>query len=798
MIQNLLKDNRILKKIINKNSIDFSNLLNDIGVTDNNIFFNIDPSVLNENKYSLVLKNKSENNILEKEISSDYIEFPIKKIFDTFNNENIGIFLKDGKKYHRIRLNSKIEHIFAQLNGRFIYTKKSKSNNLLLNIKKVPNKYHINELSCENDSIIVKGEFNLNNKFNEFILNNLIPYFFIEFKHRSSGRFLEKPISEAIQFNIDELLNIGDDGYFDVYLKYKHDSFINKKRLSYNSKHQFFKAVSLNKQKVIRSFRTKFNNLSLIVYSEDFDCNLKKLEVKGDELYINGEFELINPDLMNITDSKIILKPRNDFNYDEFDLNINCEGGSVYKFNAKMTIPIEEDDVFTAKRYDLFIRLYDGDLYYQSSIDVTMYADLYKGEDKYLTRFEKENNVYAYYATLSNSLAFLISPKDSFEKSYKLTKGRTIYEESLNKKVDNNLVFFESFFGKAYSGNPKYIYEKMLEMGLDKKYKFVWAYSGENKDIIPGNPIIVERYEPGDYYKYLGQAKYWINNIIFPVHKKRSKTVYLQTWHGTPLKKLGFDITIEGPEVEARSNFHKESRNWDYLISSNNYSSVIFKRAFKFNKQILEVGYPANDILFKDNYKFVNDLKSKLNIPSHKKIILYAPTWKDDEQVASWKHYFNLEIDLNRLYEEFNDDYVIILKMHHLVSEKLDLDDKFKNFVFDLSSYDDIQELYLLADLLITDYSSVFFDYAHLKRPIFFFVPDLEHYHNDVRGLYLDMKNELPGPLIFDNDELIDNIKNIDEVSQDYAERYNEFYQKFCSLCNGESAQKVIEEVFEL
>ena len=227
------------------------------------------------------------------------------------------------------------------------------------------------------------------------------------------------------------------------------------------------------------------------------------------------------------------------------------------------------------------------------------------------------------------------------------------------------------------------------------------------------------------------------------------------------------------------------------------YSSEIFKRAFKFNKEFLEYGYPINDIFFNCSDDFVDSLKSKLNIPVDKKVILYAPTWKDDEQNESWEHYFNLEIDLKRMFAEFNDGYVLLLKMHHLVSENLRIDDELKNFVFDLSVYDNIQELYVISDILITDYSSVFFDYAHSKRPILFFVPDLNHYVENVRGLYLNMEKELPGPLIKNNDELVNAIRNIDDVVNEYEIKYDEFYKRFCSLCKGKSAKKIIKKVFK-
>ena len=211
---------------------------------------------------------------------------------------------------------------------------------------------------------------------------------------------------------------------------------------------------------------------------------------------------------------------------------------------------------------------------------------------------------------------------------------------------------------------------------------------------------------------------------------------------------------------------------------------------------MLELGYPINDIFFKDNTELIDSIKCKYNIPKDKKIILYAPTWKDDEQKESWEHYFNLEIDLERLYSEFNDEYVILLKMHHLVSERLNIDKKLKDFAIDLSSYDDIQELYVMSDILITDYSSVFFDYAHSKRPILFFVPDLNHYIENVRGLYLNMETELPGPLIQNNDDLIYSIKNINTISDEYKERYEEFYERFCSLCTGNSGEKIVKKIF--
>ena len=646
------------------------------------------------------------------------------------------------------------------------------------------------DLKLNGDEIIVKTH------------KRVIPNSFIEIKHRLSGRRLVSAVkSSTAIFSVSELMDMAQEGTLDLYFKVKMNNIFFKKRIFFTSHNQFFKAVSYEHNLVLNSYKTNYGNLSIKIDDIDFDYSITELKVtEGNKILIKGNFSLLNDDINAIDNVTIIANHRRDSQSNVFDLNFNVDESNSREYEFEGII----DDIKSSSerildlRMDFYIRIYDDDIYYQSLIDLSTFRYFENDEDRFLIKINDGDTVYSYYATENkHSLALWITTESAWMRSYTIACGRTIYSNASKNKLNEKMIFFESFFGKSYTGNPKYLYEAMLEMGMDKEYTFVWAYSGDDKDVIPGNPIIVDRFEPGDYYKYLALSKYWINNIIFPIHTKRPGNVYLQTWHGTPLKKLGYDITIPGPEVQGRENFYNESRNWDYLISSNPYSTKIFKRAFKYDKEVLEDGYPINDIFFKDNAEFVKNLKSKLGIEENKKIILYAPTWKDDEQNESWEHYFNLEIDLERLYEEFSDEYVVILKMHHLVSENLRIDEKLKDFAIDLSSYDDIQELYVLSDILITDYSSVFFDYAHSRRPILFFVPDLNHYIENVRGLYLNMEKELPGPLIKDNDELIDIIKNIDDVSSEYSDKYDEFYERFCSLCKGDSAKRIIEKVFK-
>ncbi len=645
------------------------------------------------------------------------------------------------------------------------------------------------KLNADEENIIIEVE-----------KDKIGPNIAIEIKHRQTGYRIEKEIkSNQVLFSINELLEIGTQGVFDLYIKIL-GKFSDKKRVLFDSQNRLFKAVSKEKNIILRSYATKFNNLSLKIQKIDFDYTITTLKCYDeDKVLIEGNIEVLNDEISHIDRISINGKSRLDDTKNSFDLDFKQTDQNKNKYNFRGYIDeinTVDKEIFDL-RMDFFIRIYEDDIFYQSLIYLNDFKNFKNDEDRFLIKIDNGENVYSFYATENKySFALWITKDISWTRAYNIACGRTIYNAAAKQPL-KDMVFFESFLGKSYSGNPKYIYEKMLELGLDKKFTFVWAYSGEDKSIIPGNPIIVNRFEPGDYYKYLALSKYWVNNIIFPIHKKRAGNIYLQTWHGTPLKRLGFDINIPGPEVEGRQNFYNESRNWDYLISSNEYSTEIFKRAFKYYKKMLEIGYPINDIFFKDNTDLIKSLKSKLGINNNKKIILYAPTWKDDEKNASWEHYFKLNIDLNRLYKEFGDEYVFLLKMHHLVSENLIIDDNLKDFVIDLSNYEDIQELYILSDILITDYSSVFFDYAHSKKPILFFVPDLNHYISNVRGLYLNMETELPGPLIYNNDELINSIKNIEQISKEYNEKYDEFYERFCSLCEGNSAEKIIEKVFK-
>ncbi|MGI6500928.1 MAG: bifunctional glycosyltransferase/CDP-glycerol:glycerophosphate glycerophosphotransferase [Anaerostipes sp.] len=387
-------------------------------------------------------------------------------------------------------------------------------------------------------------------------------------------------------------------------------------------------------------------------------------------------------------------------------------------------------------------------------------------------------------------------------KGPKILKNHTQMNRLIHKfifkklKMKNNWVVFESFLGKKYADSCKYIYEYMYNT-YGNQYRYIWILDDLSTEI-PGNPKKVKRFSLG-YFYYIAKSKYWVNNMRQPPWlDKREGSIFLETWHGTPLKKLVFDMDdVHSATPLYKLDVYNQSRDWDYFISDNPFSSEVFQSAFLYEKEkLLEMGYPRNDIMYDPNKdQIAEDLKKELGIPLDKKTILYAPTWRDDDFYEPGKYKFTLELDLERLQKELGDEYVILLRTHYFIADQLDLSGM-EGFAYNLSNYGDISELYLISDICITDYSSVFFDYANLKRPILFFTYDLESYRDVLRGFYIDIEKEVPGPLLFTNDEIIHAIKNIEQVKEEYSEKYEAFYQRFCCWDDGQASKRIVEKVF--
>lgn len=364
--------------------------------------------------------------------------------------------------------------------------------------------------------------------------------------------------------------------------------------------------------------------------------------------------------------------------------------------------------------------------------------------------------------------------------------------------MKDNYIVFESFLGKNYSDSCKYIYEYIID-NMPGRYKCIWVVN-DKKTGIPGNPVKV-KYLGIKWFYYTSRAKYYVSNMRQPLWLyRRPGSVMLETWHGTPLKKLVFDMEdIHAATPTYKMDMYAQSRKWDYLISDNPFSTDVFESCFLYPREkIIETGYPRNDILYcKDMSARIESIKSRLGIEDGKKVILYAPTWRDDEYYRPGEYQFALKLNLDKMKQQLGDEYVILLRTHYFIADAIDTS-AYEGFAYNVCRYDDIAELYLISDICITDYSSVFFDYANLRRPILFYVYDYDKYRDKLRGFYIDMETELPGPLLYTEEEVYDAVKNIGSIEEKYRDRYEEFYNRFCALDDGNASKRVVEKVFDM
>ena len=370
-------------------------------------------------------------------------------------------------------------------------------------------------------------------------------------------------------------------------------------------------------------------------------------------------------------------------------------------------------------------------------------------------------------------------------------------------EVDPKLIVFESFMGRKYVDSPRAIYEYMLSDKYFKDYKFVWFFKNPEKYMFleKNNNTTVSTYGSTDYYKYYASAGYWITNSrISYLLKKKKNQCYIQCWHGTPLKRLGFDIEVKGGNAmnnlkDIRDKYEKDAKNYDYMVSPSSFVTEKYKSAFNLNKcnsnvKIIEKG--RNDFLSTYSKKDIDKIKRDLNIPKNKKVILYAPTWRDNQHASGVGYTYKTEVDFDYLKSQLSKDYILLFRAHYFVASSFNFD-KYKGFIYNVSDYNDINDLYIISDLLITDYSSVFFDYSILKRPIIFYMYDLEDYKHNLRDFYIDLK-DLPGPIVENEKDLIKSIKDTKNFL--YDNKYKKFNERFTYLEDGRASERVVNDIF--
>ncbi|PML04862.1 hypothetical protein BCT86_14470 [Vibrio breoganii] len=348
--------------------------------------------------------------------------------------------------------------------------------------------------------------------------------------------------------------------------------------------------------------------------------------------------------------------------------------------------------------------------------------------------------------------------------------------------VDNNLIIFESFHGKSISDSPLAIYNYLSQKEEFSEFKFVWVVENINPQFNKlndnSNTKYIE-YKSNDYYKYYAKSKYWIINCRIPLKIfKKSNQICVQCWHGTPLKKLGRDVesTVDNTVSKLTRNYiyEKQTRSYDYFLSQSKYATDCFRTAFSLSKkQILELGYPRCDelVLHKDDSERKKLIKERLNIRLENRVILYAPTYRDEKfntrnnREEPTNAVLSLLVALSAI-----DKNITVLFRGHYFSESPDVDN-----VLDVSKIDNVNEILLISDVLITDYSSIIFDFSLLERPIIHYIFDHVRYSNETRGMYKSIDSSLATEIAYKESEVVDLISQDLDVPCKRSDFLNEY-----------------------
>ena len=349
-------------------------------------------------------------------------------------------------------------------------------------------------------------------------------------------------------------------------------------------------------------------------------------------------------------------------------------------------------------------------------------------------------------------------------------------------KVDDNIILINSFAGRNYNDSPKVIFEYMKTQEKYKKYKIYWAFHQPEKFDIDGAEKI--KCNTLKYFIIALKAKYWITNssVERGLKFKNKKTIYINTWHGTPIKKMGIDAPITA--------FRFSTTKPDVMYAQSQYDIYVFSRAFEYPKECFAlVGLPRNDELFNVSSKEIESIRNKLNIPKDKKVILYAPTFREYKRDGDGC-IIAPPIDIEMWKSKLSSDYVVLFRAHYEVNKVLGI--KNDEFIYNMSDYSNLNDLMKISDILISDYSSIMFDYSILKRPIYSYAYDLEEY-TQKRGMYFDIEKELPNGICTTQEELLESILNCDFESQKH--KIEEFSSKYVQ--NDGNARKYIDNLIK-
>lgn len=363
-------------------------------------------------------------------------------------------------------------------------------------------------------------------------------------------------------------------------------------------------------------------------------------------------------------------------------------------------------------------------------------------------------------------------------------KGRILrraYTAMRQLPLDHKLVIFEANMGKIYGDSPKYVYEAMRR--LHPEMKAVWVLPRSHPP--PHPDVTVVRRGTAGYMRALARAAYWVDNQTFPRYvRKRPGQRYLQTWHGIPLKTMGKDEPGRPPPPQLPD---RGVGAWDELVVPNPYFEETFVPAYSYTKGLVRYGTPRNDPLV-DGSLTREAARRALDLPAEARVVLYAPTFRQDNRGSDVA--VATPFDVGELFAGLtDDDLYLLLRPHYL--NRIRVPSAARHRTLDVSRVEDVNLLYVAADVLVTDYSSVMFDFALLGKPIVYYTYDYAEYLS-TRGTYLDLIEVGPGPFVTTTAELVDALRSVDDDRARYAAKYDEFVDRYCGREDGRASERAL------
>ncbi|GGN04016.1 hypothetical protein GCM10009721_34270 [Terrabacter tumescens] len=361
----------------------------------------------------------------------------------------------------------------------------------------------------------------------------------------------------------------------------------------------------------------------------------------------------------------------------------------------------------------------------------------------------------------------------------------TFFENLQHLPLDPSLVLFEANMGTIYGDSPKYVYERMRQLRPD--LKSVWVLPKDTPPPHPDTRTVVRGSR--QYLLALAQASYWVDNQTLPAYvRKRPGQRYLQTWHGIPLKRMGKDVL--GWDLPERLP-DRGIGAWDHLVVPNPYFAETFVPAFAYEGKQVRWGTPRNDVLVNGTLTR-EEARRLLDLPDDAKIVLYAPTFR--ESLRDKRSKVTLPFDVDGLLEALGPEYFLLLRPHYL--NKIHVPGTARYRAIDASTVQDVNLLYIAADVLVTDYSSVMFDFALLGKPMIFHTFDYDEYLM-TRGTYFDLRAEAPGPFTTTTDELVAALRSAESGTTEHAAAYDRFLERFCGMEDGHASERAVLALLE-